>query len=1056
MNNRQRKTAARVARTVASIVLVSNAVLSLAHAQQQATNVGFLTSVPVHKGYERVAAVDQYPNKGRLVVAEGMHIKPPYAWNRDDKYVAPNFEAFFPDDPAGGQQLDALFTGRMGGQHNSGDVLAAVRQGLRRTKVYKQQLIAQIGSFVWNAVEQDPRAIELLYHASDVRGPVAHDAMYYGLTVVNNPTSNTMRAMVDGFYDYGAEIQNRIPWGFKTYSDNRPTVRLLDALLRDPQALSDDSVVAALDLYSQASGKPYPNMEAVASRGRFVIGFSGSDLRTESQFRKFLYRAVGEDAVAGFVLRIAEGRPVGVALLNGVGTKEKLLTQIDVNAKVTLTFAETFTPNVLRRRRLREFAAFLPDGLPTGARPNYAPVPENEQFAWNAVGGYQPPNFAAYFPDDEAAGKTLDDLYDNRDSTELTAREQLMVIRNGMRRTRHGMRLSSWISSIAGWPTDPMATEILYHAADPTGPTDLRYNAVYFGLSGLGEMSPNILRLFAEIILKEEDHPNFGDQTVGRIVWSIRSQDDKATVARHLNEALTNHEQYSPEKLGQLTKIHEDLTGEKPATYDQYAGRGSYFVGFRHRRLKSVTELTDFCEVTLDAKPYFDRHLVGTTGRIQGMALVFVSGLDGLEQCLKDLKEIDAVSVQVAGPASLLKRSQEWQAVLRGTAEPSPAEYVQAFRELYETLGRDYAHFQVKEIDWQAVGVEFQPRVERLKSRDEFCRLCQELVARLEDSHAYLFKGTVEPERPSVPLWDPGFACLFDAEGRAVVYYIDVESPAEQAGLRVGMIVTRLNDRGVRDLIADKMKQTKRYSGYSSERYLRYHVGQWLGRQWERNAVAKLTVVDSDDKQHEFEMQAMLGVRYLPRLPVPIDGIHDSANISWKRLDDETGYIYVRKIRGDLPDKLDAAVAELKSCRGLIIDVRGNSGGGFDAARAFRNFSLTDSEEPERPRFKGPIAVLIDARCISAGEGWASWFKANDRAKFFGETTAGASSRKRTIDVLHGDYKVIFSVKAYKGFLDRPIERLGIEPDVEVHQTARGLAERTDAVLEAARRYLRN
>jgi C-terminal processing protease CtpA/Prc len=166
------------------------------------------------------------------------------------------------------------------------------------------------------------------------------------------------------------------------------------------------------------------------------------------------------------------------------------------------------------------------------------------------------------------------------------------------------------------------------------------------------------------------------------------------------------------------------------------------------------------------------------------------------------------------------------------------------------------------------------------------------------------------------------------------------------------------------------------------------------------------------------------------------------------------GYIYVRRIQGDLLDRLDRAVGELKDARGLVIDVRGNSGGGFDAARAHRNFALDDKEEPDRPRFRGPVAVLIDSRCISAGEGWASWFVATKRARLFGEATAGASSRKRSYTLKNGLYTVTFPVKAYTGFLDRPIERRGLEPDVLVRPSARDLAAGRDTVLEAAKRHL--
>ena len=236
---------------------------------------------------------------------------------------------------------------------------------------------------------------------------------------------------------------------------------------------------------------------------------------------------------------------------------------------------------------------------------------------------------------------------------------------------------------------------------------------------------------------------------------------------------------------------------------------------------------------------------------------------------------------------------------------------------------------------------------------------------------------------------------------------------------------------------------------------MRYHAHRFFVRQKEKGAIVKLEMLDGEGKAHDFELPATLGVRYLPRLPVPNSGIRDSTDVSWKMLDDNIGYIYVRRIRSNLISSLDKAVGELKDARGLIVDVRGNSGGGFDSRRAHLNFALDkDSEEPERPRYKGPIALLIDSRCISAGEGWASWFVANNRARLFGETTAGASSRKIIYELKNGLYKVRFPVKAYKGYLDRPIERFGLKPDVPIFQNAQDLIERRDTVLQAAKQYL--
>ena len=134
--------------------------------------------------------------------------------------------------------------------------------------------------------------------------------------------------------------------------------------------------------------------------------------------------------------------------------------------------------------------------------------------------------------------------------------------------------------------------------------------------------------------------------------------------------------------------------------------------------------------------------------------------------------------------------------------------------------------------------------------------------------------------------------------------------------------------------------------------------------------------------------------------------------------------------------------------------MRGNSGGGFDYYRSHLNFIEDRSKDPDRPRFTGPMALLIDNRCISAGEGWSSWFVTNKRARLFGSTTAGASSRKTTYTLKNELYKVTFPVKAYRKYLDRVIERRGLEPDVPLRQNAKDLAAGRDTVLEAARDYL--
>ncbi len=415
------------------------------------------------------------------------------------------------------------------------------------------------------------------------------------------------------------------------------------------------------------------------------------------------------------------------------------------------------------------------------------------------------------------------------------------------------------------------------------------------------------------------------------------------------------------------------------------------------------------------------------------------------------------VCAAVAGPEAggAANAGGQRQPASSPAAAPAKVSYETAFLDLYVRVGLRYPCFKTKGIDWHAVGRELLPRASKVKTDKQFCLLCMELIARLEDSHAHLLAGTARPEVPPMPRWGAGVACLTDDRGKPVVYYLRKGSPAEAAGVKVGMALLSVNGEPSAEAVEGCMRRFSKYRGYSSKRYLRYDAVRRFLWQHKRGAAVSLKMQEpKKGRAARFKLTATLAPGYLPRLPVPIKGIADSKNVSWKMLDDKIGYIYVRRIRKDLIGSLDRAVKELAGARGLIVDGRGNSGGGFDARRSHRNFAPDDRAEPSRPRFKGPMALLIDERCISAGEGWASWFIARKRARVFGTATAGASARKETFTLKNGLYKVRVPVKHYRGSLRRPIERRGLEPDVPLRQTAQDLAVGRDTVLEAAKQYL--
>lgn len=188
------------------------------------------------------------------------------------------------------------------------------------------------------------------------------------------------------------------------------------------------------------------------------------------------------------------------------------------------------------------------------------------------------------------------------------------------------------------------------------------------------------------------------------------------------------------------------------------------------------------------------------------------------------------------------------------------------------------------------------------------------------------------------------------------------------------------------------------------------------------------------------------------------------------------GYAAFASLRADekTARAMTEAIAGLRERPGLVLDLRGNTGG--DEALALRVVGLlADQERPysgvsfragpapgdftppqsrtlrptqERP-YTGPLAVLIGPACVSSCEAMAMMLRTLPNAVLIGQATQGASGNPQPV-LLPNGVSVYFS--RWKAFLPdgSPLEGRGLAPDLTLAPAAE-----TDTALDAALSSLR-
>ena len=384
----------------------------------------------------------------------------------------------------------------------------------------------------------------------------------------------------------------------------------------------------------------------------------------------------------------------------------------------------------------------------------------------------------------------------------------------------------------------------------------------------------------------------------------------------------------------------------------------------------------------------------------------------------------------------------------------SAKERIEVFETVWKTINDEYYNYNLAFADWAAVHGRYRPRIEATKTDDEFYSLLSLMLLReLQDFHTGFAAPNEQPRRNGLS--------VNGIEGKVVVVRVEPDSDAARAGVQVGMILRSFNGKSGQERIAQLRAKLGHYSNAQSERQLLY--SSFLGGPL--NEPLKLGLERADETQFDVVLARRLG------------SSSPSPGLTSQRL--SSGFHYLKilgAIRAPVDDQFKSEFANFKDAPGLIIDLRGVSGGNVhDVALKIANpffpakvsFGRMVNRSGDTPFFhtwsagggdqiyKGPVVILIDESVRSAGEVFAHGFQENGRATIIGMQSCGCVANRES-KKLKGGGVLYYSHLAYLSGKGRKLEGAGVVPDNIVPLTIAALRQGRDAMLEEAERTLKS
>lgn len=322
----------------------------------------------------------------------------------------------------------------------------------------------------------------------------------------------------------------------------------------------------------------------------------------------------------------------------------------------------------------------------------------------------------------------------------------------------------------------------------------------------------------------------------------------------------------------------------------------------------------------------------------------------------------------------------------------------------------------------------------KIKTDEDVKVAVDTMLASLDDPYSrYMTKQEYSDQNTSINSKISGIGVnISTIAGKTQIINVIDGTPAQNANLQVGDIILDIDGKDASGLTISEVANLVRGP---------------------ENTFVQLTILRNKDK---FSKKVV-------RKEIKIKSVKSS-------IEKNIGYIQISSFIGTTtPNEFLEALEKTKKADGLIIDLRGNTGGLLPNAIFIANLFIPEGKlvsivgrngykydiQAQNTDFgiNKPVVVLVDGASASASEILSGALKDYHKAKLIGTKTFGKGMVQKIIP-LPNETGLNLTVAKYLTPSGTDINKKGIEPDIEVNFTLNDLKTNNDVQLNTAKKEL--